>query len=152
WGWQTYAWSYGAWESRAQLRQIQNGIGPGGGEDKDQAMAKDFGQWGFTAPPPPHPGQPDATGGSVGVNADGRLEVFARGTNNALYDQWQKSAGGGWSGWASLGGNLTTDPTAVRNADGRLEVFARSTDDALYHTWQTSPGGGWTGWSRLGGS
>lgn len=31
-GWQTYAWSYGAWESRAHLRQIQNGVSVGGGE------------------------------------------------------------------------------------------------------------------------
>jgi hypothetical protein len=45
WGWQTYAWSGGAWDSRAQLRQIENGIA-GGSEDLDQAVAADFGQWG----------------------------------------------------------------------------------------------------------
>jgi hypothetical protein len=42
WGWQTYAWSSGQWDSRAQLRQIQNG----NETDVDQAMAADFGQWG----------------------------------------------------------------------------------------------------------
>jgi hypothetical protein len=46
WGWQTYAWSYGQWDPRAQLRQIQNGIGPGGEMDEDQSMVDDFGQWG----------------------------------------------------------------------------------------------------------
>jgi hypothetical protein len=51
WGWQTYAWSYGAWEPRAQLRQIENGIA-GGSEDLDQAVATDFGQWGPNAPGP----------------------------------------------------------------------------------------------------
>ncbi len=48
WGWQTYAWSGGQWEPRAQLRQVQNGItaaGDGACCDKDQAVAADFGQW-----------------------------------------------------------------------------------------------------------
>ena len=46
-GWQTYAWSGGNWDPRAQLRQTQNGIW-GGGLDADQAVADDFGQWGIT--------------------------------------------------------------------------------------------------------
>ncbi|MFF4799831.1 peptidoglycan-binding protein [Streptomyces sp. NPDC001351] len=47
WGWQTYAWSGGNWDSRAQLRQVQNGITVAGKDaDLDQAMAADFGQWG----------------------------------------------------------------------------------------------------------
>ncbi|WP_194916969.1 peptidoglycan-binding protein [Catenulispora rubra] len=47
WGWQTYAWSGGNWDSRAQLRQVQNDITVAGkGADLDQAMAADFGQWG----------------------------------------------------------------------------------------------------------
>ncbi|WOX14673.1 peptidoglycan-binding protein [Streptomyces sp. N50] len=47
WGWQTYAWSGGSWDSRAQLRQVQNGISVAGHDaDLDQAMAADIGQWG----------------------------------------------------------------------------------------------------------
>ncbi|MEV6940664.1 peptidoglycan-binding protein [Streptomyces sp. NPDC051172] len=47
WGWQTYAWSGGNWDSRAQLRQVQNDITVAGKDaDLDQAMAADFGQWG----------------------------------------------------------------------------------------------------------
>jgi hypothetical protein len=57
WGWQTYAWSGGLWEARAQLRQIQNGI-LSGQADKDEAVAADFGQWGHT---------PDFQGESLGV-------------------------------------------------------------------------------------
>jgi hypothetical protein len=54
WGWQTYAWSSGEWDTRAQLRQIQNGTDT----DTDQAMVADFGQWGPGTinpggPPPP---------------------------------------------------------------------------------------------------
>jgi subtilisin family serine protease len=36
--------------------------------------------------------------------AGGRLEVFARGADHALWHKWQVVPNGGWSGWASLGG------------------------------------------------
>jgi Domain of unknown function (DUF1906) len=69
WGWQTYAWSGGQWDPRAQLRQIQNGIA-GGQLDKDQAIAADFGQWGAGGggggnPPPPSD--------DCSVHSDGKL-------------------------------------------------------------------------------
>ncbi len=52
WGWQTYAWSAGQWDSRAQLRQAQNGITVGGADcDRNEAHADNFGQWGYTSPP-----------------------------------------------------------------------------------------------------
>jgi acylphosphatase len=85
------------------------------------------------------------------ANADGRLEAFGIGTDNGLWHQWQLAPGGGWSGWASLGGSITSMLDVQRNLDGRLEAFARGTDNALWHTWQTSAGSGWSGWSPLGG-
>lgn len=46
-GWQTYAWSGGRWDPRAQLRQVRNSVVIAGGEcDIDEAWADDFGQWG----------------------------------------------------------------------------------------------------------
>jgi len=46
-GWQTYAWSGGRWDLRAQLRQVRNSVVIAGGEcDLDEAWADDFGQWG----------------------------------------------------------------------------------------------------------
>jgi len=42
----------------------------------------------------------------VGRNQDGRLEVFARGTDDALWHNWQTVPNNGWSGWGSLGGIL----------------------------------------------
>ena len=48
WGWQTYAWSGGQWDTRAQVRQVLNGITAAGDAnccDKDEAVAADFGQW-----------------------------------------------------------------------------------------------------------
>jgi acylphosphatase/peptidoglycan hydrolase-like protein with peptidoglycan-binding domain len=88
---------------------------------------------------------------AVARNADGRLEIFARGTDNALWHKWQTAPNGGWSGWASLGGVITSDPVLGMNADGRLEVFARGTDQAVWHMWQTAPNSAFSGWSSLGG-
>jgi len=42
----------------------------------------------------------------VGRNADGRLEVFAKGPDTALWHIWQTAPNNGWSSWASLGGTL----------------------------------------------
>src|SRR6266498_3883098 len=44
-------------------------------------------------------------------NQDGRLELFARGADQALWHIWQVAPNGGWSGWESLGGELTSNPT-----------------------------------------
>jgi hypothetical protein len=79
WGWQAYAWSYGAWDPRAQFRQIENGI-DGDEEDKDEAVVSDFGQWpiGAPAPPPPSP-----TRGSLdGVTCD-QISGWAQDPNAA---------------------------------------------------------------------
>jgi len=88
---------------------------------------------------------------AVGRNADGRMEVFVRGTDNAVWHKWQVARNGSWSGWASEGGVITSNIGLGRNADGRLEVFARGTDGALWHKWQTAPSNGWSGWASLGG-
>lgn len=48
-GWQTYAWSGGRWDSRAHLEQYLNS----NAVDYDRAIAADYGQWPYTPPPPP---------------------------------------------------------------------------------------------------
>jgi len=77
--------------------------------------------------------------------SSGRLDVFARGTDSALWHRWYD---GGWSGWESLGGILTSAPAAVSWSSGRIDVFARGGDSALWHKWYD---GGWSGWESLGG-
>lgn len=55
-GWQTYAWSGGQWDPRAQLQQYSNGHTIGGKSvDFDRATTADFGQCNgpSTTPPPP---------------------------------------------------------------------------------------------------
>ncbi|NML13645.1 C1 family peptidase [Azohydromonas caseinilytica] len=88
---------------------------------------------------------------AVDNNADGRLEVFVRGTDGAVWHKWQVAPNSGWSGWASEGGVITSNIAVGRNADGRLEVFVRGTDNALWHKWQVAPNSTWSGWASEGG-
>ncbi len=86
-GWQTYAWSGGQWDGRAQLRQVQNDVtipgacGPGSC-DADEAVADDFGQWGHASSPQYssyyYRGMArDATGGGYWiVGSDGGVFTF----------------------------------------------------------------------------
>jgi hypothetical protein len=65
--------------------------------------------------------------------AAGRLDVFARGTDNAL---WHLSYDGGWGPWEQLGANpISADPTAVAWGFNRIDVFVRGADNALYTKW-----------------
>jgi hypothetical protein len=58
--WQTYAWSGGKWDTRAQIQQYSNGKTVGGASvDYDRAMHAEFGQWPAKVTPPPAP-QPKA--------------------------------------------------------------------------------------------
>jgi hypothetical protein len=88
---------------------------------------------------------------AVGRNADGRLDVFARGSDNALWHISESSPGGGWSAWTSLGGQLTGAPDVAINTNGTLEVFVRGPGNALWHTWQYAAGGTWAPWTSRGG-
>ena len=86
----------------------------------------------------------------VANNADGRLQAFARGTDNALWTVAQTSPDGAWGSWQNLGGYIIGDPAVGVNADGRLEAFALGGDSSLWHIWQTSAGGAFSGWAGLG--
>jgi hypothetical protein len=80
-------------------------------------------------------------------NLDGRLEVFARGSDGAYWHASQLSAGG-WSGWSSLGGSFSSDPSAIPNSgDGHLEVFGTATSGQVMHSFQ---GIIWSAWYSLG--
>lgn len=93
----------------------------------------------------------------VAQNADGRMEVFMAGRDNALYHASQTQPSNGWSDWKSLGGERLYDPRwpynpiVALNVDGRLEIFVLGRDNALHHKWQTTPGGDWSEWKSMGG-
>ena len=77
--------------------------------------------------------------------SSGRIDVFARGPDNALWHRWYA---GSWSGWESLGGSLASGPDVASWGSGRLDVFVRGTDNTLQHK---SYAGQWSDWESLGG-
>ncbi|GAB3943046.1 hypothetical protein GCM10027614_31110 [Micromonospora vulcania] len=144
WGWQTYAWSSGQWDSRAQLRQVKNGVTIGGADcDLDEAWAIDFGQWGS---------RPSARSLAVALNADGRLQAFQTRGSGAVYSTWQSAPNGVFGDWANLGGTHLQAPTAVSKPDGRIELLAIGGDSKLYDKWQGTPNGPFSDWAGLGGT
>lgn len=55
-GWQTYAWSGGRWDSRNHIEQYANGEHLAGASvDFDRSMREDFGQWRAKPAPAPAP-------------------------------------------------------------------------------------------------
>jgi len=117
------------------------------------------------SPPPQLPQPPTwsatypfggATKGEVGVglNQDGRQELFVVGTDGQLWHTWQTQPNGGWWGWVPMGGTypLTVRPAVAKNQDGRMEVFLRGKDNQLWHLYQAVPNGGWSSHTSLGGA
>jgi hypothetical protein len=100
----------------------------------------------------------ESLGGSVqgkpfGVrNSDGRLEVFVRGTDNALWFAAQTAPGGTWTAFVSLGGVIISNPTAVKDTTGHIAVFALGTDRAVWTRSQVTAGiDNYSDWTRIGG-
>ena len=75
-----------------------------------------------------------------------RLDVFVKGTDNALHHKWWN--GSSWGGFESLGGVLASEPNAVSWGPNRLDVFVKGTDNALHHKWWN--GSSWGGFESLG--
>ena len=120
---------------------------PRGGLDGDLLCAT---QSAWASPPAWHGGQALSSGGAGGVPVTvspsaGVVEVLWRGTDDALWHAWL--SGGAWHGPQSLGGVLTSDPSAVSPSPGVVDVFYRGADHALWHTWES---GAWQGPERLG--
>ncbi|HET7012474.1 MAG TPA: C1 family peptidase [Streptosporangiaceae bacterium] len=90
---------------------------------------------------------------AVITNAQGQVQVFARGTGGTIATIWQNSPSGSWAGWAGLDGATTTiasKPVVINNSAGGVDLFARGTDGALWHTTQSAPGTSWPALTSLG--
>jgi hypothetical protein len=100
----------------------------------------------------------------VGRNADGRLEIFAVGEDNALWQKWQVAPNNGWTdAWETLGAptqeqfpfsDRVLEQLAVgSNQDGRQELFAVWSFNGVFgqafQNWQIAPNGGWSDWSGI---
>ena len=91
----------------------------------------------------------------VVANADGRLELFIRGTDGQLSHQWQTAPAGPWSGWSPMGGTLAPDtvPGAVLNpVSGRIEVMVPFVDHTAWGIKEIPGAPGWSTWTNHGGS
>ncbi|WP_239124423.1 glycoside hydrolase domain-containing protein [Rhizocola hellebori] len=145
WGWQTYAWSSGLWDSRAQVRQVLNGIFVGGQEcDKNEAWAADFGQWGRRGV---------VTSGDVAVVTSPHrlISAFRRGSDAGVWGVSQASAGGPYGAWSRMGGlQFASYPVSLVATNGLIVVVARGTDSKIWGISQLSVGGSYGSWSQIG--
>jgi len=89
------------------------------------------------------------SGPAVASWGSGRLDVFVRGTDNAVWHKW--FSGGRWSGWQSLGGRIIGEPAAASTGAGKLDLFARATNNVLYTRNYGVSSVGWSAWASLGG-
>lgn len=152
WGWQTYAWSYGHWDPRAQVRQIQNGI-EGGSCDKDMAVAADYGQWGGSGggQPPPPQGPPTAappnpsgcgtilpgqglTAGESFSSCDGRFSLAMQTDGNLVL--YHNGAGALWATHS----DGTDGFAAVMQGDGNFVLYGKHSN-ALWDSKTPGHGG-----------
>lgn len=95
----------------------------------------------------------------LGVNQDGRLDVFAYGGDNNVWHKWQYQAAPNalWvANWASLG--IPTGLTSIsstlalgRMQNGTLVVFVLGGGE-IYENWQLTPSdeNNWHGWVSFG--
>lgn len=70
--------------------------------------------------------------------------------NESPNDEFYGSFWSNWSGWISLGGQITGAPTVVSRRPDVCEIFARGTDDLWQNTWiarvvKKDPSWGWQG-------
>jgi hypothetical protein len=95
---------------------------------------------------------------AAGVNADGRLEVFAlRAQDDGIYHRWVKLGLGTphwtepstWSGWERMGTGQFNHFAVGRNEDKRLEVFAIDVSGRVQHRWQMAVNAGWSEWVEI---
>ena len=83
---------------------------------------------------------------ALNSQADGVLNVFARGTDCQLYQRaWNGAA---WSDWIALGGCLVGAPTVVSRGPNQVDVYARGVNSSIYQRhWDAVSG--WTAWAQV---
>ena len=86
---------------------------------------------------------------AVTGDAAGRIDVFVRGSDSRLHTR-TLPAGGSWSPWTNLGGELASGTAAVSFGSGGLDVFVTGLDKAVWH--RSRSAAGWSAWRSLGGS
>ncbi|EEF58365.1 N-acetylmuramoyl-L-alanine amidase [Pedosphaera parvula] len=87
---------------------------------------------------------------TLGINSDGREEIFLVNKSGALVHNYQNTINGSWAGFSSLGSGFasTCQPKVLRNKDGSLEVFAINNSGQLAHASEQTAGSS-TSWSAF---
>lgn len=85
------------------------------------------------------------------LGPDGRLHLFIRGTNGALYTASRNVTSGAWSAFRSLGGGMLGTPAVAPRPGGGFVVVIQAPTGYLY-TRSSTAAGTWSGWSRLAGT
>jgi hypothetical protein len=78
--------------------------------------------------------------------------MFARGTDDRIYQNQFRFGGAGWTDWQPFPGDTNTftgAPAAVTYDVRRLHIFAKGPDDRIYDK-HLLAAGGWSGWNPLG--
>ncbi|MDW5595062.1 hypothetical protein VSS74_11975 [Conexibacter stalactiti] len=89
------------------------------------------------------------SGPAASARADGTVDVFAKGPDNAIWHRYLTN--GVWSDWGSIGGIGTSAPASTsRMWSPNLDVFVKGNDNRIYHKYWT-PADGWTDWGSLDG-
>jgi hypothetical protein len=87
WAWQTYAWSGGKWDPRAQLQQYSNDHTIGGvGLDYDRSTKSDYGQWKVGVSPTPPPPSTEEDDMPTGMLLNGAQAVTPISLKRGAYD------------------------------------------------------------------
>ena len=119
--WQTYAWSGGNWDSRAQLRQVQNGVTVcGTSSDWDESHSSDFGQWPRPSgqlPPLETPIQPEQIGEIGMVEIPPNLDGHGPDTGFSFTAHYQHM------GLCADPGRMGNNPVIVRIALHNMQTF-----------------------------
>jgi len=93
------------------------------------------------------------------LNAQGLIEVFARGGDKALWHTRQTvndERGVIWSPWKSLGGIFSSAAATAINSDSLLTIYGRGPEKGVWYKQQAhhpvdSPSDAWSKWTPLGG-
>jgi hypothetical protein len=142
WGWQTYAWSGGLWDARAQLRQTKNDVIVGGVDcDLDSAVAADFGQWSHSGNPPPPPPPPPPP--STSCHSDTLDKTVPAGTcvQAASDSAWYTCVNGVWdAGEISCTSKYAFCRSSTLGIDVPVRTCVQSRSDSA---WYQCTQGGW---------
>ncbi len=89
----------------------------------------------------------------VGMNADGRLEMFGVVSDTSLWHVWQDQPGSRWHSWSSLGGSWDPQLVVGNNKNGALQIMGiGSASRDVWSIYQNTPGGSWGSGFSLGGN